>query len=167
MKTKVYSHELPVTQQDRKFYHVIAKITASYDASDLARARIYRIKHEGEGHYFVDMKPKSGRIYKAVGNFPSEAKAREYIEKCLVHFSAEMRREVNESIARSIEKAKTNNVSKQSHIDAVMDYILDNEREDFYENPSAHHVYFSAVAATQGHDEAMKRYNEATREHEA
>ena len=50
---------------------------------------------------------------------------------------------------------------KKEHLEACIQYIIDHESEDFEENPSESHVYFSAVAFRCGLDEARQELKQA------
>lgn len=45
---------------------------------------------------------------------------------------------------------------RTDHVEAVLEYIIDSECDDFSENPSSNHVYFHAYAARNGIGEALK-----------
>jgi hypothetical protein len=42
------------------------------------------------------------------------------------------------------------NTDKDKYLNECIQYILDTENEDFYENPSTNHVYYSAYAYLYG-----------------
>lgn len=46
----------------------------------------------------------------------------------------------------------------------VLNYILENELEDFAENPSSNHVYYSALVVYEGREYADEQLNEAIKE---
>jgi hypothetical protein len=50
---------------------------------------------------------------------------------------------------------------KKSLVEDMVDYILQSESEDFYENPSTTHVYYKALAYVFGFNYANKELNKA------
>jgi hypothetical protein len=49
----------------------------------------------------------------------------------------------------------------KTHTEICVEYILDTEAEDFDENPSRNHVYFSAMCATYGEAHAERELQDA------
>lgn len=47
----------------------------------------------------------------------------------------------------------------KNHIEVVLDYILDNEIDDFNENPSNNHIYFHALVVRYGIKNATNELN--------
>ena len=50
--------------------------------------------------------------------------------------------------------------TRAEYIDDLVQYILDSEADDFAENPSDNHVYFSALVILNNLNEAQKELNE-------
>lgn len=53
---------------------------------------------------------------------------------------------------------------KPDHVRLCIEYILDTEREDFYENPSDNHIYFHALCAFYNNRVAKEELSEAMEE---
>jgi hypothetical protein len=49
-------------------------------------------------------------------------------------------------------------------VSLCLDYILDNELEDFADNPSSNHVYYHAYKAYHGNKQAEAMLTEAVRD---
>lgn len=110
MKTKVYTYELPVDGIHDRIMHTVAKLVADYDRHNLRRATIFRIfKSEEDGRFYIDRKPKAGRLYQPVKKyFTSEEKAREYIEEHFYRLSPDYYKKANDELRALIEKNKLN-----------------------------------------------------------
>ena len=55
-------------------------------------------------------------------------------------------------------------MNKQKAIDDCLQYVIDLESDDFKENPSKDHVYYSAIFALEGEDIANKELKQALKE---
>jgi hypothetical protein len=59
-----------------------------------------------------------------------------------------------------------NELERETLINDVIEYVLDTEQEDFYENPTQTHVYYLAYSIKYGELEACKILGEALNEQE-
>lgn len=51
--------------------------------------------------------------------------------------------------------------TKEDCVFECIQYVLEHEREDFWENPDRYHIYFYAMSHTHGNDYALATLKEA------
>lgn len=57
-------------------------------------------------------------------------------------------------------------MSKQDSMNIVLNYIFEHELDDFLDNPSKDHVFYHAIAAVYGEDQANRELTLARLNHE-